>query len=189
MIGGERAWPVIPSPIKGGPCSLGRLSVPTPNTSLILHHRLSHRVKRGIPAYPPDCHGNVEFWSFSRRFPASLSFPGVAAGRALAPSGKLGCWRAEQPNATSNAASGLFFDVESVGRAPLQNRAAVVFLLLAQGGGCEDFAGVCCRNLSEHSESVHASLRQLKAGVFQLGRDASWDGLAKLWGGRGLSGW
>lgn len=70
-----------------------------------------------------------------------------------------------------------------------KTRAAVDCLLLAQGRGCEDFAGVCCMNLSDRSESVHASLRQLEAGVFKLRRDASWAGLDKLLGGRGLSGW
>ncbi|KFV59382.1 hypothetical protein N341_01953, partial [Tyto alba] len=36
------------------------------------------------------------------------------------------------------------------------------FLLLAQGHGCEDFAGMCGMNLSDHSESIHTQLRQLK---------------------------
>ncbi|KFV57765.1 hypothetical protein N341_03053, partial [Tyto alba] len=40
--------------------------------------------------------------------------------------------------------------------------AAIGFLLLAQGHGCEDFEGMCCMNLSDHSESIHKQLRQLK---------------------------
>ncbi|KFO95393.1 hypothetical protein N300_08939, partial [Calypte anna] len=40
--------------------------------------------------------------------------------------------------------------------------AAIDFLLLAQGHGCDDFEGMCCMNLSDHSESIHASLRYLK---------------------------
>ncbi|KFP72143.1 hypothetical protein N310_12223, partial [Acanthisitta chloris] len=36
------------------------------------------------------------------------------------------------------------------------------FLLLAQGHGCQDFEGLCCMNLSNHSESVHRSISTLK---------------------------
>ncbi|KFQ51209.1 hypothetical protein N333_11824, partial [Nestor notabilis] len=58
--------------------------------------------------------------------------------------------------------------------------AAIDFLLLAQGHGCEDFEGMCCMNLSDHSESIHASIQQLKKGVFKLQQDHSWDWLDKL---------
>ena len=144
--------------ITGGPRSLGRLSVLTPNTSLILQHRLSHRAKCSIHAYAPDCEDHVEFWSFRQRLAASLFIPGAAAGKALATLDKLGCWLAQQGNATSNVLSGLLLDVDSVLHASLQNRATIDFLLLAQGHGCEDFDGMCCMNLSDHSESVHASI-------------------------------
>ncbi|KFR11330.1 hypothetical protein N306_13780, partial [Opisthocomus hoazin] len=36
--------------------------------------------------------------------------------------------------------------------------AAIDFLLLAQGHGCEEFDSMCCMNLSDHSESIHRSL-------------------------------
>ncbi|KFQ47225.1 hypothetical protein N333_06238, partial [Nestor notabilis] len=58
--------------------------------------------------------------------------------------------------------------------------AAIDFLLLAQGHGCEDFEGMCCMNPSHHSESIHASIQQLKKGVFKLRQDDSWDWLDKL---------
>ncbi|KFO74211.1 hypothetical protein N303_03748, partial [Cuculus canorus] len=40
--------------------------------------------------------------------------------------------------------------------------AAIDFLLLAQGHGCEDFEGMCCMNLSDRSECIHASIQHLK---------------------------
>ncbi|KFO75413.1 hypothetical protein N303_05250, partial [Cuculus canorus] len=40
--------------------------------------------------------------------------------------------------------------------------AAIDFLLLAQGHGCEDFEGLCCMNLSDHSKSVFKQLQELK---------------------------
>ncbi|KFV49103.1 hypothetical protein N341_11469, partial [Tyto alba] len=36
--------------------------------------------------------------------------------------------------------------------------AAIDFLLLAHGHGIEDFEGLCCMNLSVHSQSIHASI-------------------------------
>ncbi|KFR14753.1 hypothetical protein N306_03544, partial [Opisthocomus hoazin] len=46
--------------------------------------------------------------------------------------------------------------------------AAVDFLLLAQGHGCEEFDSMCCMNFSDHSESVHCSLHHLKEEVKNL---------------------
>ncbi|KFQ24882.1 hypothetical protein N332_10050, partial [Mesitornis unicolor] len=40
--------------------------------------------------------------------------------------------------------------------------------LLAQGHGCEDFNGMCCINLSDHSESIHKAIQKLKDGVNKL---------------------
>ncbi|KFW82815.1 hypothetical protein N305_12713, partial [Manacus vitellinus] len=40
--------------------------------------------------------------------------------------------------------------------------AAIDFLLLAHGHGCQEFEGMCCRNFSDHSQSIHESIHQLK---------------------------
>ncbi|KFP02344.1 hypothetical protein N300_01171, partial [Calypte anna] len=39
--------------------------------------------------------------------------------------------------------------------------AAIDFFLLAHGHGCEDFDGMCCMNLSDHSRSIHKEIQQL----------------------------
>ncbi|KFP19074.1 hypothetical protein Z169_14756, partial [Egretta garzetta] len=44
--------------------------------------------------------------------------------------------------------------------------AAIDFLLLAQGHGCEEFEGMCCMNLSAHS--IHKKLAELKNNVHNL---------------------
>ncbi|KFQ98901.1 hypothetical protein N306_10080, partial [Opisthocomus hoazin] len=46
--------------------------------------------------------------------------------------------------------------------------AGIDFLLLAQGHGCEEFDGMCCMNLSDHSKSIHCSLQRLKEEVKNL---------------------
>ncbi|KFV05985.1 hypothetical protein N339_12263, partial [Pterocles gutturalis] len=42
------------------------------------------------------------------------------------------------------------------------------FLLPAQGRGCEEFDGVCCINLSDHSRTIHAQLQKLPKLANQL---------------------
>ncbi|KGL81630.1 hypothetical protein N309_09831, partial [Tinamus guttatus] len=46
--------------------------------------------------------------------------------------------------------------------------AAIEFLLLAHGHGCQDFDGLCCMNLSGHSRSIHKSTQMLEDGVQRL---------------------
>ncbi|KFZ60034.1 hypothetical protein N321_02706, partial [Antrostomus carolinensis] len=46
--------------------------------------------------------------------------------------------------------------------------AAIDFLLLAQGHGCEEFEGICFMNLSDHSESIHMATKRLRENVKQL---------------------
>ncbi|KFQ28613.1 hypothetical protein N332_14190, partial [Mesitornis unicolor] len=58
--------------------------------------------------------------------------------------------------------------------------AAIDFLLSVQEHGCEDFEGMCCMNLSEHSESIHKSIQPLKDGVRKLRVDDGWDWLNRL---------
>ncbi|TRZ08498.1 hypothetical protein HGM15179_018610 [Zosterops borbonicus] len=53
-------------------------------------------------------------------------------------------------------------------QAMLQNRAAIDFLLLAQGHGCEEFKGMCCMNLSDHSRSIYGQLKQLKNNMGEI---------------------
>ncbi|KFZ47228.1 hypothetical protein N321_00138, partial [Antrostomus carolinensis] len=45
---------------------------------------------------------------------------------------------------------------------------AIEFLLWAHGHGCVDSEGMCCMNLSSHSESIHKSIQVLKEGFKKL---------------------
>ncbi|KFP73259.1 hypothetical protein N311_13099, partial [Apaloderma vittatum] len=56
--------------------------------------------------------------------------------------------------------------------------AAIDFLLLAQGHGCEDFEGMCCMKLSDLSESVHKSIQYLKQHVNAIPQE---QGLLDSW--------
>ncbi|KFZ48583.1 hypothetical protein N321_12497, partial [Antrostomus carolinensis] len=37
-----------------------------------------------------------------------------------------------------------------------------------KGHGCEEFEGMCCMNLSDHSESIHMAIKRLKENIKQL---------------------
>lgn len=105
---------------------------------------------------------------------ASFFVTGEAAANTLGTLNKLGCWLAKQTNAMSIALSHLLADADSVRHASLQNRAAIDFLLLAEGQGCEDFEGTCCMNLSDHSESIHKAIQELKKALIKLQMDGNW---------------
>ncbi|KFU83935.1 hypothetical protein M959_09072, partial [Chaetura pelagica] len=52
--------------------------------------------------------------------------------------------------------------------------AAIDFLLLAHGRGCEDFKGMCCMNLSVHSVSIHKRLQTLQDNFWHIILASSW---------------
>ncbi|XP_049650081.1 syncytin-1-like [Accipiter gentilis] len=190
LICGDRAWGGIPSKLNGGPCSLGCLTLLTPNMLTILNMTRKHRrVQRFAHQFSSSCQDDIEFWNRGQILTASILAPGVGIANALRTLNKLGCWLNKQSKATSLALSNLLTDVGSVRHAALQNRAAIDFLLLAQGHGCDEFEGMCCMNLSDHSESIFSSIQQLKKGVRKLTESDELDWLTKMFKGWGLSGW
>ncbi|KFQ09839.1 hypothetical protein N329_08662, partial [Haliaeetus albicilla] len=56
--------------------------------------------------------------------------------------------------------------------------AAIDFLLLAHGHGCQDFDGLCCMSLSYHSTSVHAQIQELQRLSHQLVVQTGWNPFA-----------
>ncbi|KFP89664.1 hypothetical protein N311_00441, partial [Apaloderma vittatum] len=88
--------------------------------------------------------------------------PGGAAAHNYNQLKRLACWSLKEFNITSHIISELLTDVDSIRHAVLQNRAAIDFLLLAQGHGCEEFDGMCCMNLSDHLQSIHKQLSDLQ---------------------------
>lgn len=89
---------------------------------------------------------------------------------------RLDCWLAKQTNATSLALSGLLTDVDAMRQTTLQNRAAIDFLLLAHGHGCEDFDGRWCMSISDLSKSVFANIQEIQMSVSKLREedDSDW---------------
>lgn len=144
------------------------------------HHT---RGTREIHAFAPNCKDKVEFWDAPQIITASVLTPGVASAAALSQLNKLGCWLAKYSNSTSLALSDLLLDVDSIRHATLQNRAAIDFLLLAYGHGCQDFDGHCCMNLSDHYTSMYAQIQELQRLNHQLVVQTGWNPFAGwTWG-------
>lgn len=160
LICGDRAYPGIPSRLLGGPYTLGRLSLTSPNMTQIpirQSKNIAKLSKRSASRFDEHCDAEIYHWAKSKRVAVSVFLAWVAAAKALSELGSLECWVTKQANLTSTALSNLLEDEEITRKATLQNRAAIDFLLLAHGNGCQEFDGLCCFNLSSKSQSVHAS--------------------------------
>ncbi|XP_049649677.1 uncharacterized protein LOC126035290 isoform X1 [Accipiter gentilis] len=185
LICGDRAWGGIPKNPLGGPCYIGKLALLTlTHRNWLKILRSSPRSKRSIAQLSQNCDDNVELWSVTTRIFASM-FPSVGTARALNQLNKLACWSVKQARATSEVLEEMMQDMSSLRHAVLQNRAAIDFLLLAQGHGCEDVEGMCCFNLSDHSQSIHKQIDWLKKHTQKIQQESNWfDGvLQSIFGG------
>ncbi|NXM61062.1 ERB1 protein, partial [Illadopsis cleaveri] len=161
LICGDRAWQGIPSNVSGSPCYLGKLTLLAPSMRQWLDMTMADHVRRQKRSLGLTPKGNdkVELMSVTARTLLSIFAPGAAAGSALKNLACFACWAEKQSHATTMVIEELLMDQNSFRHAILQNRAAIDFLLLAQGHGCEDFEGMCYMNLSDHSKSIHKKLQ------------------------------
>ncbi|KAF1436804.1 Endogenous retrovirus group PABLB member 1 Env polyprotein, partial [Pygoscelis papua] len=166
LICGDRAWQGIPANAVGGPCYLGKLTLLAPGENCQQKRR-----KRSSQGLSPACRDDVTIPSQAEKVFLSLFIPGAAAGRALNEVGKLACWAKKQAKITTEVIESLLEDQDNLRHTILQNRAAIDFLLLAQGHGCEDFEGMCCMNLSGHGESIHKQLQWLRDHARKIQQD------------------
>lgn len=190
LICGNRAWAGIPTRPVGGPCYLGRLTMFTPtihDMQEFSSNSLKKRPKRSVSWFDKNCKDTVEIWGPTLQIIASFLAPSVASAQNARNIKNLACWSEKQFNLTSEMITSLLTDVDSVRHAVLQNRAAIDFLLLAQGHGCEEYEGMCCMNLSDHSVSIHEQLKKLQDNMHKLTiTDGGLDSWLKNWG---LTGW
>ncbi|XP_027487048.1 syncytin-A-like isoform X1 [Corapipo altera] len=184
LVCGDRAWNGIPANPWGGPCWLGKLTLFSPQLRDLQNvTRSPKRQKRSITIMDQNCNSHLLLWNSPIQILASIFAPHVSAAHALRQITRLACWAGKQLNITSDIIGQLTLDVDSVRHAVLQNRAAIDFLLLAHGHGCEEFEGMCCFNLSDHSESIHKKLQKLQDGMHDLLINSNpFDGWLCSWG-------
>nr|XP_025964554.1 uncharacterized protein LOC112988330 [Dromaius novaehollandiae]XP_025964555.1 uncharacterized protein LOC112988330 [Dromaius novaehollandiae] len=61
LICGDRAWPAVPARIIGGPCTVGKLTLLTPNTTMIEAKR-HHKARRHVRTFTEECDDKVTIW-------------------------------------------------------------------------------------------------------------------------------
>lgn len=59
FICGDRVWPAIPTHIIGGPCSIGKLILPTPSAKMSMKHRGKRSINQCKPDYKDDLNVGV----------------------------------------------------------------------------------------------------------------------------------
>ncbi|XP_023787304.1 uncharacterized protein LOC111932445 [Cyanistes caeruleus] len=188
LICGDRAWQGLPANTYGGPCYFGKLTLFAPTIQQLLRaNRTRLRKRRSVFQLGPECKDQVELWEQPTVIVSSIFTPGVSSAQAFTQLRRLACWTGKQFNITSKVLSDLLLDMNSVRHAVLQNRAAIDFLLLAQGHGCEDFDRMCCMNLSDHSVSIHTRLQQLQRNMKKLTMETN--PLEEWFQSLGLTGW
>lgn len=143
LLCGDRAWAGIPSHLQGGPCTLGKLTILAPNMTLLQNWQNQSenlaRKKRQLATFDADCDSQISDWSRQKQVLMSIFLPWIAAAKALGELSHLEYWLGKQANLTSAILSDLLEDEETIKKATLQNRAAIDFLLLAHGHGCNEF--------------------------------------------------
>ncbi|XP_055576999.1 uncharacterized protein LOC129736823 [Falco cherrug] len=187
LICGDRAWPAIPFRPVGGPCYIGKLTMFAPAMRDLVRQANESRAKRSLHDLKPDCNDNVNLGTVAGTVALSFFLPGGAAAANWAKIKTLACWAVKQFNSTTDILSGLATDVDSLRHAILQNRAAIDFLLLANGHGCQDFEGMCCLNLSDHSQSIHRQLEELRNRMHHVKEGSS--GIDSWFASLGINGW
>lgn len=125
----------------GGPCTLGQLTLFTPNISQIINWQNKNdtklaRQRCSFDKFDENCYSEIFHWSHLHHTAMSVFLPWVAAAKALVELGTLECWVAKQANLTSTAISDLLEDETITRKAALQNRAAIDYLLLLHNRDC-----------------------------------------------------
>ncbi|TRZ16872.1 hypothetical protein HGM15179_010236 [Zosterops borbonicus] len=194
LICGDKAFNGIPSRLLGGPCTLGRLSLLTPNKTTIMDWIVKNSSKhatvqkRDLASLSPDCESDIIHWSKAKATAVTIFLPWVSVAKSLSKLGRLECWVAKQANLTSTALVDLLQDERITRQATLQNRAAIDYLLLLHHHTCEEFEGLCCFNLTSKAENVQKSIQKIKDMVHQIHQESK-DWFDQVFGNWGLSGW
>ncbi|XP_064007782.1 lactosylceramide alpha-2,3-sialyltransferase isoform X2 [Pogoniulus pusillus] len=190
LICGDRAWQGIPANVIGGPCYIGKLTLFAPKMADVIKiakQEIKKRRKRAVSQLDPDCNDEVDLWSSTANIFSTLLTPWITIGHNSRLIARLACWSVKQANVTTNVLEQLLMDQNRLRHALLQNRAAIDFLLLAQGHGCEQFEGMCCFNLSDHSQSIHGELKWLREHTQKIKQND--DPLGEWLRGLGITGW
>nr|XP_030129174.3 uncharacterized protein LOC115495368 [Taeniopygia guttata] len=197
LICGTWAWAGISPPhLIGGPCTFGQLCLFTLYQTQISHSKKLNETyqlamfKRDteLTNLDKNCNSEIIHWSKPKGVATITFLSWVAIAHAFRELADLECWVAKQANVTSTVLAGLLSDEEVTRQATLQNRAAIVFLLLLHDHSCEEFEGLCCMNLTSKAGDVHKAIDSMRSMIKDIKKKPG-DWLSDLFGNWGVSGW
>lgn len=172
----------------GGPCSLGRLSILIPNITLLHNWKQkskSTHEKQSYSELKENCDSQVYNWNKAKQFSdiswlqlrLSVSFLTCRVGlvsRQTLPS----------LHSVTSLVTLRLPDMQHCKTEPPYR----AFLLLGHGHGCQDFEGMCCLNISSHSESIQTSIHKLREQIKDLKVEKYPDWINELFGQWGFTG-
>ncbi|CAM5107596.1 unnamed protein product [Natator depressus] len=136
---------------------------------------VSAQHRRDATPLDSTCKSDVTLFSEAAALTFSLvGIPGLVVHNYHAVE-HLACTVAKAINLTSTVLALLSHELGEVRQGMLQNRLAVDYLLLRHGHLCQEFAGMCCFNVTDAGPSVEADLlrlRKLAEGIHQQQGDA-----------------
>ncbi|XP_063280493.1 uncharacterized protein LOC134565055 isoform X2 [Prinia subflava] len=198
LICRDRAWAGIPSRLSGGPCTLGKVGLFTPNKMQITDWKEKQKKqsgahglavsKRDLRKLDPDCDSEIIHWNKTKEVAITNFAPWVSFAKAVGELGHLKCWVAKQANLTSKTLFNLLEDEEIMRQASLQNLAAIDYIILLHDHMYEEFEGLCCFNLSTRAESTRKLIVQMQNMISDIKRETG-DWMSNIFKGWGLSGW
>ncbi|XP_048147333.1 uncharacterized protein LOC125319800 [Corvus hawaiiensis] len=122
LICGDQAWAGVPMEIKGGPCTLGKLTLSKYNCCSMDPTKPNSPPTYSEPHMLLLLTAEILLSSGTlKTITVFLLAPGVASAKTLTSLNKLGCWLAKFSNATDIAIYDLLVDADSIRHATLQN--------------------------------------------------------------------
>lgn len=161
LICGLTVYTYIPANSTGGPCSLGRLTVLTPQK-----HPVTRAEQYLSMTLPAACNDNLHLWSPAEYVSFTVFVTSVMVTPPHVEKGRLACSIIKALNTTARAVSAKNLELGQVGEAVLEHRAALDYILLSRHHrGCDHFQGLCCFNLSDGSQLTEQNTQQVNETI------------------------
>ncbi|XP_054852471.1 uncharacterized protein LOC129341350 [Eublepharis macularius] len=171
MLCGLLAFSYIPECATSGPCAIGRLLVPWKGTPEVQDTRPKHSL-----VLDKTCNSHVSLLTVTEAGLLAgflVGVPGLSVGN-IRNIDVLACLVVKGMNKTSKALNNMLQDLKATERATIQNRMAIDYLLLKANHGCETFEGMCCLNLSDHSQTIESHIKKLQDMAKQITISNGW---------------
>lgn len=160
LICGLTVYTYIPANSTGGPCSLGRLTVPMPQ-----QHPITRDEQYLSLTLPAACSDNLHGWSPAEYVSFTVFVTSVMVTPPQVEKGRLACSIVKALNTTGGAVSALNLELGQAGEADLKHRAARDYIRLRHNRGCDHFKGLCCFNLSDNSQLTEHDTQQVNETI------------------------